>query len=123
MTVVDSETCDHKYRTGSDHCIICDYYRWTKEVRASVASAPPLLADQRHRIALLFGDTDWMAIGRKVELSKVINQNAQPSQRNNEAWLDRLRTTGFWLVEDHVFGRHDRVRSELMGARREGTHA
>jgi hypothetical protein len=25
--------------------------------------------------------------------------------------------------EDHVFGRCDRVRSELMGARREGIHA
>ena len=45
------------------------------------------------------------------------------SQRNIEAWLDRLRTKGFWLVEDHVFGGYDRVRSELMGARREGIHA
>jgi hypothetical protein len=26
------------------------------------------------------------------------------SQRNIEAWLDRLRTKGFWLVEDDVFG-------------------
>jgi hypothetical protein len=45
------------------------------------------------------------------------------SQRNIEAWLDRLRTKGFWLVEDHVLGRYNRVRSELMGARSEGIHA
>jgi hypothetical protein len=45
------------------------------------------------------------------------------SQRNIEAWLDRLRTRGFWLVEDHVLGRYDRVRSEPMGARREGIDA
>ena len=35
-------------------------------------------------------------------------------------WLYRLRTKGFWLLEEHVFGRYDRVRSELTGARCEG---
>jgi hypothetical protein len=37
------------------------------------------------------------------------------------AWLDRLRTKGFWLVEDDVFGRDEHVCAlSVMGARREG---
>lgn len=32
-----------------------------------------------------------------------------------EAWLDRLRTKGFWLVEDDVFGRRSSVRPERHG--------
>jgi threonine dehydrogenase-like Zn-dependent dehydrogenase len=37
---------------------------------------------------------------------------------NIEAWLDRLRTKVSWLVEDHVFGRYDRVRSGRHGRAR-----
>jgi hypothetical protein len=36
-------------------------------------------------------------------------------------WLYRLRTKGFWLVEDDVFGRYDRACAlRVIGARRKG---
>lgn len=67
------------------------------------------------------GTPSAMATGATVGL--LSGRRHPRPQRNMEAWLDRLRTKGFWLVEDHVFGRYDRVRSELTGARREGIHA
>ena len=43
---------------------------------------------------------------------------------NIEAWLDRLRTKDFWLVEDDVFGRDDHACPlSVMGACREGIDA
>lgn len=37
------------------------------------------------------------------------------------AWLDRLRTKGFWLVDDDVFGCNEHVCAlSVMGARRDG---
>lgn len=37
------------------------------------------------------------------------------------AWLARLRTKGFWLTEDDVFGNDDHVCAlSIMGARRAG---
>lgn len=36
-------------------------------------------------------------------------------------WLDRLRTKGFWLAEDDVFGSDEHVCAlSVMGARRDG---
>ena len=47
-----------------------------------------------------------------------------PARGNIEAWLDRLRTKDFWLVEDDVFGRDDHACAlSVMGARREGIDA
>lgn len=47
-----------------------------------------------------------------------------PARGNIEAWLDRLRTQDFWLVEDDVFGRDDHACAlSVMGARREGIDA
>jgi hypothetical protein len=38
------------------------------------------------------------------------------------AWLDRLRTKGFWLVDDDVFGCDEHVCAlSVMGARRDGS--
>ena len=78
--------------------------------------------------------SDPRAVNYLTELltaaSKIVAQTRQrvagitPELRGRSAllaWLDRLRTKGFWLVDDDVFGCNEHVCAlSVMGARRDG---
>jgi hypothetical protein len=96
--MADQPDCQHTYPRGSEYCGICGRYRHADAVKAVVAKAPPLSADQRARISALFrmSDVDLRAIERKTALKRIIAQHALVRYPVECACGARLQSRDAW---------------------------